>query len=1481
MSPRRGGEADKIGNRYEGAWTVARLLDVLAGHAEWVRVEPLGDLGKGIEFVLARPDGTVQAHQVKRQVGDVNEWNVSTLTKLGVWEAAGRHATAGRDYHFVSMVPFRALQELAERARNSNDFTSFIQGSLPRSLDALFAQCGSLYGGPEATYRVLRRFHVRLIDEAELRHGNEVLAELLLEGGPGSQARASLGELVDDNIDAVLTAERLLKALRPYQLRRRLAASRQGLADRVRAETAAWLERTGRQLIRPVIPRREAEQLRGVPSAPDQVHFLVGAAGGGKTAVLHQAVSGLLADGVPTLVMRLDRYGSLASTTDLGRQLGLDVSPVAALAAAADGRSAVLVVDQLDAVSIASGRLPENFDVVADLVTEAAVVANLHVVLGCRQFDVDNDYRIRSLRNRLEATVLMVAPLSDDQVESAVIALGLPSAALNQHQRDILRLPLHLALLATVAREPDALSFVSGQRLFDVFWEHKRQAARRRRESVRFGQVVGRLAGVISERQELSVPVGVLDDEDLADDAAVLVSEQLLVRDGAKIAFFHEAVFDYAFARQWVNRRDSLVNFLTAGEQELFRRGQVRQIMAHLRAVDPARFIDEVRGLLMSERVRFHIKEAALAVLGGLSDPGTLEGDMILEVAEAQQELQPRLWSRMGTPAWFSRLDDDGQIASWLCDAEERQNRALNLMAAVAGTMPERLAELLVEHADMSAYPAWLRWVTRFAELRASRRLFDLFIDGIKRGHFDGFEHALWLAVHNLADERPDWAVEVLAAFLSERPAGLERNARGQVALLKSRDYQGVELARKAAAGAPRQFLETLLPYLLQVMQTTAYLHDGEGPRSDAHFSHRYPGFESDTDLDDQLFAGMAAAIRQLAAAEPAEMRPTLERLAADPHDSAQWLLYQGLLGGGTAYSEWAAELLLQGRHRFLCGYASNGVWATRQVLQAISPQISDELFRRLEEEIRDLRFPWERGRPGWYAFNLLSALDEGRLSEVGRRRLAELRRAVGMDQPPEPEGVVGGWIGPPIPSDAAPHMSDDNWLQAMRKHAGEREDFTTLKGGAREQAQVLRGQTKQDPGRFAQLALQLTPDINPAYGDAILMGLGEAEPAANEAVALAAVRHIASLGHDENDRWLGSALGPYLKTAPLDIVELIRDRLSATPDPSDDGVRMWTDDGSGRQVADIRMSGINTARGALAETLADLLIYDVDGARTAVAVPALNRLAEDPSVPVRACVARLIGAAMRHARRAATAAFWRLIQTEDALLATEPVTRLVVFLGNAEPATVQPVLERMLGSEDMPVRESGGQLAAFAAMEWDTVSWLNAVLGDDDTAARKGAAGLAAHRLPHTANAEVAAKILTTLMNDADDEVRKEAAEVAGALRNHALRPFEGLLKALITSPAFGHALSQLLYTLEHAPDRVDNLALLCAQRFVRDFGLEAADIRTGAAADAREVGQIAIRGLAQSRTASDRAALLDVLDQLLLRGAYGVDAAVSASER
>ena len=69
MAPRAGGEADKIGNRYEAAWAIWHALRCLRESRTALTVEEFDpDLGKGSEFTFVSESGT-EVHQVKRQSG--------------------------------------------------------------------------------------------------------------------------------------------------------------------------------------------------------------------------------------------------------------------------------------------------------------------------------------------------------------------------------------------------------------------------------------------------------------------------------------------------------------------------------------------------------------------------------------------------------------------------------------------------------------------------------------------------------------------------------------------------------------------------------------------------------------------------------------------------------------------------------------------------------------------------------------------------------------------------------------------------------------------------------------------------------------------------------------------------------------------------------------------------------------------------------------------------------------------------------------------------------------------------------------------------------------------------------------------------------------------------------------------------------------------------------------------------------------------
>lgn len=1485
MSPRSGGEAAKFGERYEGRWTTRHLLYVLLGDVDSVTVEDVGEISLGAEFTVRRGTKT-EIHQVKRQIGAANEWELHVLKNNGVLAAAQHHVSRGRQFWFVSTIPAAVLNSLADAARRSPDLQSFVEHMLTsqRLRTGFDYLSGKAYGSAETAWRTLQGLEVLWPDERDLTHMNAVLAGLLLEGAAPELAAVGLGNLVKDHLRTPLGIGKLTELLEPFGLRPKQLLGNPTIRQSVSTILTSWKESVERELLQPAIPRAEARDLadqlqdsRGLPL------FVIGSGGGGKSAVLYQAVDRIQADGWPVLALRLDRIEPFSSTTELGQRRNLDVSPVTALAAVAQGGPSALVIDQLDALSLASGRMPTTFDVIIELLREARALPEMRVILACREFDANNDHRIRALAATEGVGRIQVTGLSDEQVDQAVRSMGLGADRLSDKQRDLLRTPLHLVLLQTVADQPDALSFTTSRQLFDAYWDRKEQDSQQQRPAnpPRFAPVIGALAEVMSERQRLVVPESVLDADDLHSDAKVLISQGVLVLDGRRLAFFHEAFFDYAFARRWINRGQSLVEFLHAGEQELFRRGQIRQILVHLRDEEPKRYVSEVEAVLSDPAVRFHIKDTALAFLQALTDPAAAEWQMMARLVARALPFADRLWVTMRTVPWFERLDAEGVIAGWLASHNPADHaHAIEVMLGAATKRADRMAELLAPYAGHAAdYPAWLSWITRFGNLYKSRALFELVLAAIRHGDYQYIEHTLWVAAHGLGQRRPAWAAELLAAYLTDRPHALDLDDLGNVVALRSTEHVALELASQSADGAPEQFCKLLLPYMLQVMQLTERSSQTL-PIVDQHFSRRYPINGPAHELDDALLRGAVTALHKLVAANAEAARPILEILAADPHDSAQWLLYEGLREAGADYADRAAALLLEGDHRLISGYAENPAWTTRLLLQAITPHLSAESSVALEGAVMDLRPSWQR-TVGWASFTLLSGMDEERLSTTARRRLGELRRRFNMEQPPAPVGVQRFFVGPPIPPEAAGHMSDEQWLGAINQYNTDTTDFETLRGGAHELSEVLKTQATADPVRFAHLALRLTRQAHPAYSDAILMALADTQQPIDPALVFDAIRHIASLGLDEYQDWLGWPLRRYLDDEiPDDIIEIVLDRALHATSPAEDG---WAGHDGGRSAygGDIFNDGFGSARGQSAIILGDLVIHDVTGHRTALVAPSLPRLATDASVAVRSCVAHLLAACLRHARGEAVGAFQHLISTDDRLLTTRQVLDLMAYIGWGEPEVIEPVIERMIGSTYAEVREAGGWMAAFAGLDLGLAHLLATARAGQDAHIRKGAARLCAHRLPHTSDATAAVAALEQFFSDEDTKVRKAAAEIAGVLRGQALQPYTAMLTKLIASSAFSDALAHLLITLEQAPDRIDDLFIQCTRRFVEVHGAEASNITTAAAGEAPRIGRLALRAYAQAHDSAIRATVLDLIDALLLAGAYEFARIVDEAER
>nr|BBJ47377.1 hypothetical protein SAVMC3_00060 [Streptomyces avermitilis] len=72
-------------------------------------------------------------------------------------------------------------------------------------------------------------------------------------------------------------------------------------------------------------------------------------------------------------------------------------SPAVLLAGVADEAPALLVIDQLDAVSTYNGRMSDAYEAVEDVLAQLVVAPNVKVLLVARTIDIDNDRRLSDL----------------------------------------------------------------------------------------------------------------------------------------------------------------------------------------------------------------------------------------------------------------------------------------------------------------------------------------------------------------------------------------------------------------------------------------------------------------------------------------------------------------------------------------------------------------------------------------------------------------------------------------------------------------------------------------------------------------------------------------------------------------------------------------------------------------------------------------------------------------------------------------------------------------------------------------------------------------------------------------------------------------------------------------------------------------------------------------------------------------------------
>ncbi len=1279
------------------------------------------------------------------------------------------------------------------------------------------------------------------------------------------------------------------------------------------------------------LSRLHKEAIAGKIMLRDEVGFIVdklissehkrsvlvtGQAGVGKSGVIHQAMEALIQKGVPLIAFRVDCLEPTQSPNQVGEQLEkLPTSPAHVLGNIAQGRDCVLVIDQLDAVSTASGRISDFFDCVELIVDQAKDYQKMRLLLACRKFDLDYDYRLKRLTGEKGiADIIPINPLSYEKVREVVAELGLNSISLNKKQLELLSIPLHLKLLAQVAEgsKVNVLNFTTAKDLYDKFWDCKKDIIDRRGNYDHWIDVIYTLCDYMSQNQRLSAPKASLDR--YAKTAELMASEHILVSDNHQYSFFHESFFDYAFARRFAGENLELLKFLgNQKEQHLFRRAQVRQILVYERDLESERerYLTDLQTLLTSFDVRFHLKKVVFAMLAALDDPTQEEWEIIGPLIGTQSShITRQVWQTLRSSVhWFQLLNSLGLIEQWLRDEnDEHIEQTLILLSIMQRQIPDLVAELLEPFIGVSE--AWhnrLNYIIEQAELVNGRHFFDFFLRLIREGILDQLpkiidsNHDFLRKIHFLPQHHPDWACEAISCYLN-RYLNLSL-AAGQPNLF-DRDSDVLphsqfdeQILMASARQAPREFIKHLFPFMLRAIELTSK-QENDPPWFDSIWYYRPYG--KGYHIHNALLSGMEEAISSLAANHPEDFSMfAKQQLRNSNFETIQFLLIRAYTANGERFADEAIDYLCEQPVRLKTGYsACNGntqaapYWATRQLIEVTTPHCTEEKLLQLQGIILDYYTDCEKnyiGRQfrGYPQLVLLDAIVISRRTDAINHRLQEWKRKftnlewlkpLGKIEPPK---SIKAWlVGSPIPEKAAERMTDKQWLKAITRY--DYNNVTTrfkqtgqIIGGAYDLSSLLERQVKNDPVRFAQLIWRFPDNTNSYYFDAVLRGI--AEVGLDIETAFLVCQRCHQLPNYPCGRWICWLIG---KLADLLWSEKAFDIVTwyalNDPNPEQESWRTETSNGQVYYGGDIFSAGINSTRGSAVSAIAQLIFADKN--RASYFQQSLQQIVQDSSIAVRSCVAQALTAMLNYDRDLAVSLFQQLCDTEDALLGTRTVEDFLCYALQTHFEVLASIVERMIMSPIREVVKVGTRQACRAALIIEEARWLAELCLSGTETHRIAATQIfvANFRQPHFR--EFCEYALIKLFQDSSKPVRSQAAMCFLHFEGDELGNYISLVEAFVDSPAFFSDDYDLIHALEKTTAKLPEAVTyrLC-DRFIEGLKSDDADVRQRRSLEAGKVSKLLLQLYSQSKNQELQLRCLGLIDFMTQMEVYGLAEALT----
>ncbi|WP_165937151.1 ATP-binding protein, partial [Streptococcus sp. KCJ4932] len=353
-----------------------------------------------------------------------------------------------------------------------------------------------------------------------------------------------------------------------------------------------------------------------------------GKAGNGKSGLTENIINWCDENNILHLDLKLDSHIPYGSAQKWGEELGFPTSISHCIDAFSKDNSAVLILDQLDALRWTAKNSKNSISTCLELIREVQNINlerenKISIVLVCRTYDLENDSGIKSIFEQKSDYwyKIKVDEFSEGEVQKI---LGNKYQKYPNRLKQLLKTPSNLYIWEKFDNEAEYYQISSTYNLVDNWWRdlsEKCQDVLLSEESL--NDLKLQLVKLFNDTGKVVFSKRRIEGNEKA--IRYLISKGMLIERSNAISFVHQSFLDCFVAEQMVRdyyKNSDIVSIIgQKNKQTPTRRYQLQLFLQILQEDSEGDFLDFGEKLLNNNDIRFNFKYVFLEILGSIQKP--------------------------------------------------------------------------------------------------------------------------------------------------------------------------------------------------------------------------------------------------------------------------------------------------------------------------------------------------------------------------------------------------------------------------------------------------------------------------------------------------------------------------------------------------------------------------------------------------------------------------------------------------------------------------------------------------------------------------------------------------------------------------------------------------------------------------------------------------------------------------------------------